>query len=109
MQVKKTRGKVYGANLTAAERKAMEMEINRQLSEYSKKYEMEINSIILWELHEQLGFGPKRLKRFYDNFKPVFNDLINRYSIGDTDDSTRLCTYKLKEIGVDIEKWNNER
>lgn len=34
MQVKKAGGKVYGAVLTAAEKKAMDLEIQRELAEY---------------------------------------------------------------------------
>lgn len=41
-------GKVYGADFTAAERKAMNLEIQRQLAEYSRKHANEIDAIILW-------------------------------------------------------------
>lgn len=37
MRVKKAGGKVYGAVLTNAEKKAMDMEIKRQLAEMDKK------------------------------------------------------------------------
>lgn len=37
MIVKKAGGKVYGAVFTAAEKKAMEMEINRQIIEADKR------------------------------------------------------------------------
>lgn len=37
MQVKKAGGKVYGAVLTAAEKKAMDLEIQRELAEYDRK------------------------------------------------------------------------
>ena len=36
MQVKKAGGKVYGAVLTAAEKKAMDLEIQRELAEYDR-------------------------------------------------------------------------
>lgn len=38
MRVKKAGGKVFGAVLTAAERKAMDMEINRQIVEADRRY-----------------------------------------------------------------------
>lgn len=38
MQVKKAGGKVYGAVLTAAEKKAMDLEIQRELAEYDRKH-----------------------------------------------------------------------
>lgn len=37
MQIKKAGGRVYGAILTNAEKKAMNMEIRRQLAEMDKK------------------------------------------------------------------------
>ena len=101
------RGKVYGADFTAAERKAMNLEIQRQLAEYSRKHANEIDAIILWQLHAQYGFGEKRLRRFYDRFKAEYFDLIKRYEM-DEDDNIWLNTYKLKEIGVDIESWNRD-
>lgn len=59
MRIKKAGGKVYGADFTAAERKAMNLEIQRQLAEYSRKHANEIDAIILWQLHAQYGFGEK--------------------------------------------------
>lgn len=50
MQVKKAGGKVYGAVLTAAEKKAMDLEIQRELAEYDRKHIAEIDATILWVL-----------------------------------------------------------
>ena len=44
MQVKKSNGTIFGAKLTTAERKALDMEIRRQFAEYTRKYELEIES-----------------------------------------------------------------
>lgn len=107
MRVKKAGGKVYGADLTAAERKAMNLEIQRQLAEYDRKHANEIDALILWQLHVQLGFGVKRLRRFYERFKAGYFDLIKQYELEEAD-NIWLNTYKLKEIGVDIESWNKE-
>jgi hypothetical protein len=99
MKVKKAGKRVFGAVMSAAEKKAMDMEIQRQLAEYD---------LVLWELREQLGFGNKRLKKFYDNFSRGIEALIRRYEMEQGDD-VWLCTYKLKEIGCDLEKWEKER
>ena len=105
MRVKKTGGKVYGAGFTAAERKAMNLEIQRQLAEYDRKHANELDAIILWQLHAQFGFGAKRLRRFYDRFKAEYLDLIKRYELAEAD-NIWINTSKLKEIGVDIASWN---
>lgn len=107
MQVKKTRGKVYGAVMTAAEKKAMDMEIKRQLAEYDQKNLVEVDAMILWVLHDQFGFGAKRLRKYYDAFTTATKGLVERYQM-DADDDVWLCTQMLKRIGVDIEDWHKE-
>jgi len=81
------------------------MEIQRQLAEYDRKHAMEIDALVLWVLHTQLGWGVKRLKRFYDSFSDEIDALVDRYQM-DKEDDIWLCTYKLKECGVDLEVWN---
>ena len=105
MRVKKAGGRVFGGVMSAAERKAMDLEIQRQLAEYDRKHLAEIDAMILWVLHDQFGFGPKRLRRFYDNFHACTNELIARYAM-DTGDDIWLCTQMLKRIGVDVEEWH---
>lgn len=108
MQIKKYGGKVYGANLTAAEKKAMDLEIRRQLAEYEKRHMHEIDAMILWLLHEEFGFGKKRLKKFFDLFDKSSRELVKQYELEDSD-RIWICTYMLKQYGIDIEKWENEK
>ena len=68
MIVKKSGGRVFGAELTAAERKAMELEINRQLAESDRQHANDFDAMVLYVLHTHLGFGKKRLRRFYEAF-----------------------------------------
>lgn len=107
MRVKKAGGRVYGADLTAAEKKALDIELKRYFAEYDYKNIKEIDAIVLWVLHEQFGFGPERLKRFFDNFNSSVKELLDRYELDESEDAW-MCTYKLKEIGVDVEKWYKE-
>ena len=107
MQLKKAGGKVYGAGLTAAEKKAMDLEIQRELAEYDRKHIAEIDATILWVLHEQFGFGAQRLRTYYDAFHDRIKELVSRYEMEDQDDIW-LCTQMLKRIGVDIEAWHKE-
>ena len=108
MIFKKSHNQIFGVNLNNAESKALDREIRNQLSEYTRRHALEVDATILWELHEQLGFGPKRLRRFYDNFKPKMEELANQYDMDATEDGDWLCTYKLKEYGIDLEEWVKE-
>ena len=107
MRLRKSGKRPYGMDLTANERKAMDAEIKRQLAEYDKKHGLEIDALILWVLNDEFGFGPKRLRRFYDCFADSIKALIDRYELDDAD-GIWLCTRKLKDKGIDIEAWHNE-
>ncbi len=103
MHVKKAGGRVYGADLTAAERRGMNLEIERQLAEHTRKHAVELEAMVLWVLHEQFGFGISRMQQFSENFEPLMVELITRYDMPDTDRAW-LCTQKLKEYGVDLDR-----
>lgn len=107
MLVKKSGGKVFGAVLTAVEKKAMDMEINRQIVEADRRYTDDIDAMVLYTLRVHLGFGVKRLRRFYEAFSAEHDRLIQHYEM--PDDYVWLCKEKLKEIGVDVGAWNRER
>lgn len=107
MRVKQYKGKVYGADLTAAERKAMNLEINRQIAESERKHINDLDILVLYVLHAHLGFGKKRLRRFYEAFNAEHKKLVERYEM--PDDNVWLADYKLKEIGVDVAAWNDEK
>lgn len=79
MQIKKSGGKVFGAVLTAAEKKAMELEINRQIAEADKRYIDDIDAMVLYTLRVYLGFGPKRLRKFWDALSAEHDRLIQHY------------------------------
>lgn len=107
MLVKKAGGKVYGATFTVAERKAMEMEINRQIIEADKRYTDDIDAMVLYTLSVHLGFGPKRLRKFYEAFAAEHDRLVQHYEM--PEEYPWLCKEMLKKIGVDVEQWNRER
>ena len=108
MRANKSAGKIFGAALTSKERKALDMEVKRQLAEYDKKHKLELQALFLWILHERLGFGKQRLRQIFDIFDEAFDELIERYDLEEKD-SAWLCTMKLKDYGVDIEEWNNSK
>ena len=108
MQVLKSGKHVIGAKLTADEKKALDMEVRRQLAEYTRKHELEIEALVIWQLRQVTGWGETRLKRFYDQFDITLDKLIEHYEVG-SDDAQWLCTKKLKDEGIDIEAWRREK
>lgn len=104
MIVKKTGGCIIGADLTAAEKKALHMEIHRQVAEFDRENQVNVEACILWALHELLGFGPKRLRRFYLGFIRYYSALLDHYEM--EDGNAYLALRALKDYGVDVEAWH---
>lgn len=107
MRVLKSNGKICGANLSNAEKKALQIELDKYAAQYIRGMQEELDAIILWQLHTQLGFGKKRLKRFYDGFRQVVKELSDYYDASD-EENIRLCQFKLKEYGIDLDEWSKE-
>lgn len=109
MRVRKSMGKVIGADLNKTEQRALNMEIRKELAEWDMKNLREIDAIFLWELHTQLGFGVDRLKKFFMGFSNGVRELAERYEMDDTDDDRIwICQKKLEELGVDMDAWWSE-
>lgn len=87
-----------------SQKNAMEKEIRRQILEWDEKHSIDIDSSVLWVLHEGFGFGHKRLKRFWDLFIKLHKELRDYYQM-DPEDNGWICKEKLKRMGVDVEEW----
>jgi hypothetical protein len=107
MRIKKHKGRVYGCDMTAAERRAADIEIRKQLAEYDRKHTIEIDALVLWILRTEFGFGKKRLRRFYERFGADIHALLDRY-VMEQDEAIWLCTFKLEESGIPIKEWHEE-
>ena len=107
MQLKIINGKVYGANLTNKEQEALRIECRKILAEEALKYADDFDACVLYQIHAQYGKGAKALRKFYDGWKGVHMGLIQHYEL-DKDDAPWLFKEKLKDIGVDVAKWNKE-
>ena len=63
-----------------------------------------VEAIILWQLHERYGFGKKRLLQFFDETTPLINGILDKYDYEKDDDAIWICKHKLKtELGIDLE------
>ena len=91
---------------TKAQEKAMVAEINRQILDREKQYAIDYETAVLYAVRSHLGFGKRRLKRFYEALFAATRMLGERYEM--PDDIPWLCDRKLKEIGVDVKQWHEE-
>lgn len=94
--------------LTAAEKKALKKEINRQILENEKNYEMDFDAMTLWTLHVCFGFGKKRLKRFWNCFIKEHQRLHEHYELPQKDNGWLYKCMVKEHLGIDLEKWYQE-
>lgn len=83
---------------------AMKKEIKRQIQEQEENYFDGLMAIMLWSMHINRGYGTKRLKEVYSEVWDTYNKMREFF---ETDD-TFPAEYKLKEIGIDMEKLRDE-
>lgn len=83
---------------------AMVHEINQQILEKDKEYQLDIDTMVLWSLKQFAGWGPKKLRAFY---LFMFKEHLRMREFYELDDLYPE-RYKLKEKGVDIEAWYSE-
>ena len=107
MIVKKSGKTVYGAILTAEEKKALDMEARRALAEHTRQHELEIEAIVIRQLRRLTGWGGIKLKRFYMDFAPELKNLCTHYEMPEVD-APWLCKQELLKEGFDIEAWHRE-
>lgn len=108
MRVKSYKGKVFGAELTAAEKKAMDIEIHRQLVKKDREYAADFDAMILYTLMSHYGWGKKRLRQFWEAFFTEHKALQDFYEMYEPGDREWLANKKLKDIGVDVREWYKE-
>lgn len=107
MFIKKSGKTVFGADLTAEEKKALDMEARRGLAEHTRMHELEIEALVMRWLRRQTGWGETRMKRAYMDFAPDLKKLCDYYELPESDQPW-LCTQELKKEGFDIEAWHRE-
>lgn len=90
--------------LTDRVREAMETEINRQILEHDEQYWLDIDSMVMWTLYRVFGFGPKRLRKFYEAMIQEHLRMREYYQMNDCYPEREI----LKRMGVDIEAWGKE-
>lgn len=85
-------------------REAMLHEIDQQILQKDKEYQLNLDTMVLWSLRQFAGWGPKKLKDFYFF---MFKEHLRMREFYELDDLYPE-RHKLKEKGVDIEEWYSE-
>ena len=83
---------------------AMMHEINQQCLEADARFSLDLDTMVLWTLYQCYGWREKRLHDFYLAMAREHRRMREYYQMDDLYPER----YKLKEKGIDIEKWQEE-
>jgi hypothetical protein len=94
--------------LTNAQLRAAEKEIRAQIRKADLEYSRNFAAGVLWAMHKEFGFGKNRLRRMWDAYTKMHDELKRYYELEDGDEICFVCKEKLKEIDVDVDAWDME-
>lgn len=103
----KSRGSIFGVSFSKKEQDAINKEIYKQAQYAMRQTEVDYDCSLLWMLHEQFGFGHKRLRKAFDCLYKANREWEKHYELS-PGDGTWVCRTKLKEYGIDVEQWYKE-
>lgn len=107
MKIQKNKRGHTKVKFTPEEQEAMNREIEDQLLNFVAGHLLEIEAMMLVQLRQQLGFGKKRLKRFYNGFTPTIYDMVVKNM---TNQDGKLANITiLDDYGFSLEEWAKER
>ena len=90
--------------MTPTMESAMMHEINQQCLEADKRFSLDLDTMVIWTLYQCYGWREKRLHDFYLAMAKEHRRMREFYEMDDLYPER----YKLKEKGIDIEKWQEE-
>ena len=94
--------------LSNKERKGIEQAVRKETAKNVKDLSLNLQAIVLWNIHKQLGFGQRRLIEFQRSFLPLIKELQDFYMAESSEETEFILLYKLKnEVGVDVRELND--
>lgn len=107
MIVKRSGSKIFGMHMSKVEQQALDIEIRKSHVKEGKRYYNIYDAGMLYYCHTKYGHTAKWLREFWEGFNEFRKEMMEHYVL-EEDDVGWVCMDKLKSIGVDVEKWNEE-
>ena len=90
--------------ITQNDPKRLRLEVKKQFDKYVEEKFTDMDTVILWNLHETFGFGKVKLRRYFDSYMTKVKQAQDDYG----DVTYFKMREALKRIGVDVEEWEKE-
>ena len=94
--------------LSSTQRKLLEEEVRREILRQEHRLSMEVDAAWLWSLYERYGWSEDELHGIYKAMEIDHNLIRQHYELGAQDRMGWFYMQKLRDRGIDLEKWYAE-
>lgn len=95
-------------NFSSTERKLVDELIRDQIRQQEHRLSLEVDAAWLWQLYERYEWPVEQLHEIYKAMETDHAKIRERYELGPMDGAGWLYVMKLRERGIDLEKWYAE-
>lgn len=96
--------KAITRKLNADQMRILNRQIRENVATEISKIQLDLDSLFLLACRKTLGFGPKRLRRLYQNYFEMRREFIEFYQSDGFDGASEIAAkMELKNIGFDLD------
>lgn len=93
---------------SSTERKLVDEQIRAEIRQQEHRLSMEVDAAWLWQLSERYEWPEEQLHEIYKALETYHGDIRRWYELEPTDGAGWLYVQKLRDRGIDLEKWYAE-
>ena len=91
--------------MTPNDWRRLKPEVKKAVNELFERKCLDHDTYILWILWKRFGFGPVRLKRFFDGWKDILKEMDNYEDLT----AEKMREALKRELGVDLNLWEEKQ
>lgn len=97
-----------GYKFNSTERKQVDKLIRAEILQHEHSLSMAVDAAWLWQLYEVYEWTEEELHRIYKGIEVYHQKIREYYEVNDSTSTGWLYLQKLREHGIDLEKWYAE-
>lgn len=97
-----------GYKFNSTERKLVDELIRAEIRRQEHRLSLEVDAAWLWQLSEVFGWTEEQLHEIYKGIEKYHQDIRSWYELDVGDGAGWLYVQKLRDRGIDLEKWYAE-
>jgi hypothetical protein len=95
-------------NFSSTERKLVDELIRKEIRQQEHRLSMEVDAAWLWQLFQRYEWPEEQLHEIYKSMEQDHRAIRERYELGPMDGAGWLYVQKLRDRGIDLERWYAE-